>query len=193
MDLNPGINDLYQHMHDQHPGQAQGVGWKDTGNAFLCYGAAFEITEQLEMGVSGLTWLDVGSGYGSFWSYLRAAGLPSDNYRGVEPNRDYFETACRHNAEGKFINLGIEDLSPVVAPADVVVGIGLLSWYDETEILTIVKKMWDLADEAVVLVWNKETTSMYTGKELAPLIGINRWVERHDFSPEHGCLYLLKD
>jgi hypothetical protein len=193
MDLNPGIPDLYQHMHDNHPGQAQGVGWQSTGSAFLCYGAAFEITEQLEMGVSGLTWLDVGSGYGSFWSYLRAAGLDPENYRGVEPNRDYFDTACRHLPDGKFINLSIEDLADNLTPADVVVGIGLLSWYDESEILQIVKKMWDLANKAVVLVWNKNTTAMYTGKELSPLIGINWWVERHDFSAEHGALYLLKD
>ena len=197
MELNPDIIDLYAHLHEQHPGQAQGVGWTDSQSAYRCYAAATAVEEYLRVDPVMRTWLDVGCGYGGLGVFLKDyKRLPWANYVGIDANEQVIAAAQDHLPMATLDHVAFEDIANSKEESfwrrDIVVGIGLLSWYDPFEAIQIIAEMWKLANEAVVIVWNKDTSDVASGRELGPQIGCDRWVERHDFSPQHGALYLLK-
>ena len=177
---------LYQQAWMEHGPVPRGVGWRDDASQNKRFEVMFEGSQAR---IHSL--LDVGCGYGALVQYLEAhrpSWFRHVGYVGVDSNPSPVlwaqeKLGKRQDKDSKARMFKAADIRQMEGNAtfDMVVGSGILSYYDMPEKLDILDAMW--ARTRQVMVWNMRQNHQYLGDLgfILPRFHSEEWRVLHDY------------
>jgi SAM-dependent methyltransferase len=191
-------DDLYEKLIVAHGPTARGVGWRNEDEQNRRYQVMFE---GHQYGYSSI--LDVGCGYGELVRFLesnRPNWFPHIKYWGLDTNpyaidlaRAGFGNARPVDSEGerKFIEGDIREIKGD-ATFDLVVGCGVLSWYEFRYKLEILQAMWARCRKTLVFNIRTKDVGVADLAFLLPMFKTQNWKIRHDYGLDEMTVWVTR-
>jgi 2-polyprenyl-3-methyl-5-hydroxy-6-metoxy-1,4-benzoquinol methylase len=186
---------LYTQMIAEHGPTPPGVGWRSIEEQWRRFDVMFK-----HLDVTGMkSLLDVGCGYGELLEFLMARRPNLSNrlsyYAGIDTNPTAIDYARARYTSGTqthgFLEGDVRQLKGNTR-FDLVVGSGVLSYYDMMEKLEILHAMWDRTINT--LAFNLRTKEAYMA-DLTLIMGSfksKRWSIDHDYGLDEVTVVVRK-
>lgn len=201
------VHDLYTQLWNEHGATSAGVGWGSEPE----HAARLSLAAEEALKTAGdISVLDVGCGYGGLIPWLNPRGSWSTvgqqgevkSYTGLDMNAeviDYLEKPGRFASALFPVRLRQMDVIEYAGvkgiPHTVVVGIGVLAWYDYATATHMLEAMWKLTDFCLVFTVNTKTSIGLTPQNVMGVLkslGVNHYRMLHDYGVEYDYMFVCR-
>lgn len=186
------LQQMYGDLHHEHGETPMGVGWGSRKGQYARFHALLNYKKHL----NPHNILDVGCGYGGFFTFVRMFKSKRIGYTGIDIVEDYIEIAkTRYPRNGSFQCRSVKEHAEIWGENayDLVVGSGVVGWWnDPFQPLT---DMWYLAKKCMAFNWHEDTSQLTVQKALAfaEMVGCSDWTIQHDYLEKDYTVHMYKD
>jgi trans-aconitate methyltransferase len=193
--VHDSILNHYNQLFKKYGQNSKALGWIN-GRQSIRFGIVKDIGD-----FNNSTVLDVGCGFGDFYSYLKFRKIKC-KYQGIDINSDFVEIAKKINPDGFFQVIDLQK-KKMSQKFDWVVATGITNHaVSYPHLKNMLKEMFCIAKKGVVMdfistyVDYKEKDIFYSSPEKVFKFAktlTQRIALRHDYMPYEFCLYLYKN
>jgi len=152
--------EFYSQSIKEYGVSAQGVHWNSKYTQYK----RFEIlTKQIKKHIKTSSVIDVGSGFGEYYHYLKNNHKTPHHYIGVDCEENMVNISRKRFPNIEFLNQNI--LEDVLIPADYYICSGALNLLNKSEVEKFIKRCFEHSEKAFIFNYLKNETFNDVNKE----------------------------